>query len=138
MREDEEFFQADRALALEGESPGGAADRAGHPSRTAGDKQRVEMVAPAAEPGKRGAQLSRCEDCGESFERGVGQSWKRRCLPCWRAARTGPPDEPRHCFNCGIRIETSSGPACCRTCSGWRRWYAAHCIGSAALREVYR
>lgn len=36
-----------------------------------------------------------CEECGDTFTRAPGESWKRLCLPCWKAspaARKAAPD----------------------------------------------
>lgn len=36
-----------------------------------------------------------CESCGDTFTRAHGESWKRLCLPCWKAspaARKAAPD----------------------------------------------
>ena len=36
-----------------------------------------------------------CEECGGTFPRAPGESWKRLCLPCWKAspaARRAAPD----------------------------------------------
>lgn len=27
-----------------------------------------------------------CEECGDAFTRAPGESWKRLCLPCWKAS----------------------------------------------------
>lgn len=36
-----------------------------------------------------------CEACGDAFTRAPGESWKRLCLPCWKAspaAKKAAPD----------------------------------------------
>lgn len=40
------------------------------------------------------------------------------------------------CIGCGIRIAPSSTTVRCATCAAWRRWFSAHRIASAALREA--
>lgn len=40
------------------------------------------------------------------------------------------------CIGCGIRIAPSSTTLRCATCAAWRRWFSAHRIASAALREA--
>jgi len=40
-----------------------------------------------------------CEECGDTFTRAPGESWKRLCLSCWKASpadwRNSPPNLPR-------------------------------------------
>jgi hypothetical protein len=33
--------------------------------------------------------LNYCETCGTPFHVQDGEEWKRLCLPCWRASKTG-------------------------------------------------
>ncbi len=42
------------------------------------------------------------------------------------------------CIGCGIRIAPSNTTLRCPTCAAWRRWFSAHRIASAALREATR
>lgn len=38
-----------------------------------------------------------CEACGSPFTRGPDESWKRKCLACWRATKRTEPRDSDEC-----------------------------------------
>lgn len=40
------------------------------------------------------------------------------------------------CIGCGARITPSTATLRCPTCAAWARWFSAHRVASAALREA--
>lgn len=80
-------------------------------------------------------------------ERGAGGAWER-AGPAEETPRARIVDEPAverkralsvgACVSCGQCIRLIGGATTCSTCSAWRRWYSAHRLASAALREATR